>query len=162
MEDGGLHIASTILKRHCIHTKQNLERHRFGAQQAYDMCTQEIVWCSCGHGELLPIVRCSHAQTLGKCWIVVHGDHRVLVQMKCSYCLNTPRGSQQLSTKARPEGELALKIEGGEKDEKQQSSKVFLDEGITNSAGAPPPELDDVVHTDWSDFSLDPELWQYM
>lgn len=123
------------------------------------MCTQEIVWCSCGHGELLPIVRCPHAQAVGKCWIVVHGDHRVVLQMKCSYCLNTPPGLRHLSTKARPEGELAMKIEEGERHEKQHA---FMDDGITNTAGAPPPELDDVVHTEWSDFSLDPELWQYM
>lgn len=124
------------------------------------MCTQEIVWCSCGHGELLPIVRCQNAESTGKCWTVVHGDHRIVLQMKCSYCVSGCVEEVPLSTKARPEGELAAKIEN--KSTEQNVGDALEYDEAANEAGQLPPELDDVVNTDWSNFSLDPELWQYV
>ncbi|TKA83175.1 hypothetical protein B0A55_00711 [Friedmanniomyces simplex] len=38
------------------------------------MCTQKLIWCSCGHGEFLPIEKCSRAVKLGYCWTVIWGD----------------------------------------------------------------------------------------
>ena len=136
------------------------------------MCTQEIIWCSCGHGELLPIVMCAHAEAAGKCWTVVHGDHRIVLQMKCSYCLSgladecnsNGTSTAALGTKARPEGELAAKIEmmdrerlAGEFDFCEHSGALAI------STGELPLELEDVVGADWTDLvNLDPELWQYV
>ena len=77
-----------------------------------NMCTQEILWCACGHGEFLPIVKCPQAETVGFCFTVVHGDHRVVLPMKCSYCVSGQAERAALSTNARPEGELAALIEG--------------------------------------------------
>lgn len=96
----------------------------------------------------------------------MHGDHRIVVQMACSHCLSGLSSSKRLDTKARPEGELAEKIEKlkVEEEEQQQNSGEQLDgdEGVVNTAGQVPLELQDVVHTDWEDFTLDPELWQYV
>lgn len=50
------------------------------------MCTQRLIWCSCGHGEFLPIEKCRRAEKTGYCWTVVWGDHEVMVEMPCSYC----------------------------------------------------------------------------
>jgi len=140
------------------------------------MCTQEIIWCSCGHGELLPIIVCAHAEAVGTCWTVVHGDHRIVLQMKCSYCLSgvaddysgngTLAVAAALGTKARPEGELAAKIEM--MDRKRLASDDFDfsvgdGSGLADSAGELPLELGDVLGADWNDVvNLDPELWQYV
>ncbi|KAM0717442.1 hypothetical protein Q7P37_007294 [Cladosporium fusiforme] len=136
--------------------KQELEQN---------MCTQEIIWCSCGHGELLPIVKCLHTEVLDTCWTVVHGDHRIVVEMQCSFCRSGLTSSERLGTKARPEGQLAEKIEKA-KVEKQQSFCEDLvgsaENCAENTAGQLPLELQDVVHTDWENFTLDPELWQYV
>lgn len=80
--------------------------------------------------------------------------------MKCSYCVSGCVDETPLSTKARPEGELAAKIEN--KNTEQNVGDALEYEGMANEAGQLPPELDDVVNTDWSNFNLDPELWQYV
>jgi hypothetical protein len=138
------------------------------------MCTQEIIWCSCGHGELLPIVMCAHAEAVGKCWTVVHGDHRIVLQMECSYCLSgladdySGSGTAAaLATKARPEGELAAKIEKKDRERLAGGEFDFCEDdgGLGISAGELPLPLDseDVVGADWTDVvNLDPELWQYV
>ena len=143
-----------------------------GAQE--EMCTQEIIWCSCGHGELLPVVKCAHAEAVGMCWTVVHGDHRVVLQMKCSYCLsglaeyNSSDTSTILGTKARPEGKLAAKIEMKERERLAGLELEFCEEGggdrdLSPPVGELPLELEDVVGTEWTDIvDLDPELWQYV
>jgi len=139
---------------------------------------QEIIWCSCGHGELLPIVMCAHAEAAGKCWTVVHGDHRIVLQMKCSYCLSgladyhgSDSSTTALGTKARPEGELAAKIEMKERERLAGVEFDFCeidgggdyDGGLTFPAGELPLELQDVIGTDWTDVgNLDPDLWQYV
>jgi hypothetical protein len=137
-----------------------------------EMCTQEIIWCSCGHGELLPIVMCAHAEAEGKCWTVVHGDHRIVLQMECSYCLsgladdcNSSGTSMALGTKARPEGEMAANIE--KKDRERLAGGEYGlcggGNGLAISAGELPLELEDVVGAGWTDVAnLDPELWQYV
>jgi hypothetical protein len=137
-----------------------------------EMCTQEIIWCSCGHGELLPIVMCAHAEAEGKCWTVVHGDHRIVLQMECSYCLsgladecNSSGNSIALGTKARPEGELAAKIEMKDRERLAGGEYDFCEDdgGLAVSAGELPSGLEDVVGVDWTDFAnVDPELWQYV
>jgi len=128
------------------------------------MCTQELIWCSCGHGELLPIVKCSTAEKTGACWTVIHGDHRLVVEMRCSYCGSGIKA--RLAANARPQGALATKIEsaidkpGLESGQTGQESKQEEDD-LLQTAGDIPCELDDVMKTDWSEFCLDPDLWQY-
>lgn len=124
------------------------------------MCTQEIVWCSCGHGEFLPINKCPRAEANGECFTVVHGDHRVVVQMKCSYCNSGLFEKAALSTKARPQGELAAMIE--KKSEEEVLGNGLEDGVAANSAGEVTLGLDDVVNADWSGLDIDPELWQYV
>ena len=136
------------------------------------MCTQEIIWCSCGHGELLPIVMCAHAEAAGKCWTVVHGDHRIVLQMKCSYCLSgladecnsNGTSTAALGTKARPEGELAAKIEMMDRERLAGEFDFCEDSGaLAISTRELPLELEDLVGADWTDVvNLDPELWQYV
>lgn len=115
---------------------------------------------------------CPHAEAIGKCWTVVHGDHRIVLQMECSYCLSgladdySGSGTAAaLATKARPEGKLAAKIE--KKDRERFAGGGFDlcedDGGLATSAGELPLELEDVVGADWTDVvNLDPELWQYV
>ena len=128
------------------------------------MCTQELIWCSCGHGELLPIFKCSTAEKTGVCWTVIHGDHRLVVEMRCSFCISGMKG--RLAANARPQGGLAEKIESvvdglePEKGQLGQENKQEDDE-LLQTAGDIPWELDDVMKTDWSEFCLDPDLWQY-
>ncbi|KAF2723786.1 hypothetical protein K431DRAFT_218851 [Polychaeton citri CBS 116435] len=50
------------------------------------MCVQQIIWCACGHGEFLPVQPCPESAAIGNCWVVLYGDHRVVVDMACSYC----------------------------------------------------------------------------
>lgn len=102
----------------------------------------------------------------------MHGDHRIVLQVECSYCLsgladdcNSGGTSIALGTKARPEGELAAKIE--KKDRKRLAGGEFDfcedDGGLAISAGELPLELEDAVGADWTDLAnLDPELWQYV
>jgi len=120
---------------------------------------------------------CAHAEAVGTCWTVVHGDHRIVLQMKCSYCLSgladdysgsgtAAAAAAALGTKARPEGELAAKIEM--MDRKRLASDDFDfsvgdGSGLADSAGELPLELGDVLGADWNDVvNLDPELWQYV
>jgi hypothetical protein len=124
------------------------------------MCTQEIIWCSCGHGEFLPIIKCSQAEAVGVCFTVVHGDHRVVLPMKCSYCIAGQSEVAALNTNARPEGELAAMI-----DKKSETGRVddgLEDGAAANTVGEVLLGVEDVANTDWSGFDLDPELWQYV
>jgi hypothetical protein len=68
------------------------------------MCTQELMWCSCGHGEFFPIVRCPRATLLGACYIIVHGSqHPTRPRMpQCSYCAKGLNERHPLAS-ARPE-----------------------------------------------------------
>jgi hypothetical protein len=124
------------------------------------MCTQEIVWCSCGHGELLPIIKCSQAEAMGFCFTVIHGDHRVVLQMKCSYCIAGLSKGAPLGTKARPEGELAAMIE--RESEGHGLAAGLEDTTEANPAAEVPWGLDEMGNVDWAKFDLDPELWQYV
>jgi hypothetical protein len=121
------------------------------------MCTQEIIWCACGHGEFLPIIKCPQAEAVGVCFTVVHGDHRVVLPMKCSYCISGQSERAALDTHARPEGELAAMIE-----RKNGMSDGVEDGAVANTDGDGPLEGEDVTGTDWSGLDLDPELWQYV
>ena len=91
---------------------------------------------------------------------MVHGDHRVVVQMKCSYCNSGLFEKAALSTKARPQGELAAMIE--KKSEEEVLGNGLEDGVAANSAGEVTLGLDDVVNADWSGLDIDPELWQYV
>ncbi|KAK4544932.1 hypothetical protein LTR36_003837 [Oleoguttula mirabilis] len=70
------------------------------------MCTQQLIWCSCGHGEFLPIEKCSRATTVGYCWTVIWGDHNVVIPSRCSYCKAGLNAKGPLGS-AWPVGELA-------------------------------------------------------
>jgi hypothetical protein len=121
------------------------------------MCTQEIIWCSCGHGELLPIVTCQRAESTGVCFTVVHGDHRVVLQMKCSHCISGAfEEGATLNTKARPEGALAAFIE--QKYENQSLDEGREDAGAEESIG----EVHSGMVNEMDGFALDPDLWQYI
>lgn len=124
------------------------------------MCTQEIVWCSCGHGELLPIVKCDRADVTGVCFTVVHGDHRIVVHMQCSYCLTGPSERTTLGTKARPEGELAATIEKTNEGESEDAKPEMRPSA--SKAREAPLDVIDVSDWDWCDLGVEPELWQYV
>ena len=130
------------------------------------MCTQELIWCSCGHGELLPIVKCATAHSTGHCWTVIHGDHSIVIQMKCTYC-NMGLQEHMPLPPAKPEGELARTIESkagtGTLDpslEVKPAETVDLEESSFEPT-EPPWDLDDVLNPDFLDFDLNSELWQY-
>ena len=129
-------------------------------RQTEKMCTQEIVWCSCGHGEFLPIVKCPQAEAVGVCFTVVHGDHRVVLPMDCSYCISGQSERAALNTNARPQGELAALIE-------RNNANGAVSDGLEDGAVANTDRdaalgVEDVAGADWSGFDLDPELWQYV
>jgi hypothetical protein len=121
------------------------------------MCTQEIVWCSCGHGEFLPIIKCPQAEAVGVCFTVVHGDHRVVLPMECSYCISGQSEEVSLNANARPQGELAAMIE-----RKNEMGDGVEDGAAANTVGDGSLEGEGLVGADWSGFDLDPELWQYV
>ena len=130
-------------------------------RQTEKMCTQEIVWCSCGHGEFLPIVKCPQAEAVGVCFTVVHGDHRVVLPMDCSYCISGQSGRAALSTNARPQGELAALIERNNAN--RATSDGLEDGAVANTDSGVTLGVEDVASADWSSgFDLDPELWQYV
>jgi len=124
------------------------------------MCTQEIVWCSCGHGEFLPIIKCAQAEAVGVCFTVVHGDHRVVLPMECSYCISGQSEEASLNANARPQGELAAMIEG--KNGMGTLGDGVEDGAAANTNGDGPLEAEGLASADWSGFDLDPELWQYV
>ena len=129
------------------------------------MCTQRVIWCACGHGEFLQPNRCPLGARVGNCWLVLHGDHRIVVDMECSYCkagLNTKR---PLSS-PRPRGALATRIEDNvdeEVFEQDMKSNLVEDADCNNTTEAKPMwEFDDVLNTNFSgEFDLSQELWQY-
>ena len=150
-------VSAQVHSQSDTHRKKKSFQHRPTQKR---MCTQEIVWCSCGHGEFLPIIKCPQAEALGVCFTVVHGDHRVVLPMECSYCISGQSERTALNTNARPQGELAAMIE-------RKNGMGNLGDGVedgvaANTAGDVPAEVEDVVSADWSGFDLDPELWQYV
>ena len=94
------------------------------------------------------------------CYTVVHGDHRVVLPMKCSYCISGQLEQAALSTHARPEGELAAMIE--KKGQREALRDEVEDGTVANIAREEPLGVKDVANADWSEFDLDPELWQYV
>ena len=91
---------------------------------------------------------------------MVHGDHRVVLPMKCSYCISGQSEEAAINTNTRPEGELAAMIE--KKSEAKSLGDGLEDGTIANAADEVPVEVGDLAHIDWSEFDLDPELWQYV
>jgi hypothetical protein len=80
--------------------------------------------------------------------------------MKCSYCISGQSEEADLNTNARPEGELAAMIE--KKSETEALGNGVEDGAAASTAGELPLDVGDVAITDWSEFDLDPELWQYV
>ena len=80
------------------------------------MCTQHLIWCSCGHGEFLPIERCPSAIALGYCWTIVHGDHGIVLEPECSYCQAGLNATRPLQALARPEGTVKEMLEKASKE----------------------------------------------
>ncbi|KAF2164896.1 hypothetical protein M409DRAFT_56253 [Zasmidium cellare ATCC 36951] len=130
------------------------------------MCTQELIWCSCGHGEFLEIKKCRTGHLTGRCWTVVHGNHHLVVPAACSYCQSGLNKKKPLGS-PRPRDELAKKVEANQDVELGK----MLEEGLLEEAkwleecagdGAF-SSLEDVLSTDWSGFDLerdvDVDLW---
>ncbi len=119
------------------------------------MCMQEIIWCSCGHGEFLPIERCPTGKNNRECFTVVHGNHNIVVELPCSYCQagwnrKTPLGSP------RPREELTRSIES--------NRTVGARYPSTGDGREDTVPLNDVVDMEFGGgFDLEKELecWQY-
>lgn len=118
------------------------------------MCTQEVIWCACGHGEFLPIVKCQQAELTGVCFIMLYGDHRIVVPVVCSWCRLNPHARRR----SDEERGLAL-TKMFEVNNEQQPTVNERNTTGTEQKGDPPQELADVVMTDFEDFTLDSELW---
>ncbi|RMZ09151.1 hypothetical protein D0862_03708 [Hortaea werneckii] len=151
------------------------------------MCTQQLIWCCCGHGEFLPIEKCARAAKLGYCWTVVWGDHNVVIPSQCSYCkagLNwkCPLGSALTQEQRRPDPSepnnqtstsskqtLAGNAIGasdcgqGIADglETLQMPDDFAFDGPGKGLTTPPGELEDILNTEFKDFDLSQDLWHY-
>ncbi|EME40688.1 hypothetical protein DOTSEDRAFT_136331 [Dothistroma septosporum NZE10] len=139
------------------------------------MCTQELIWCSCGHGEFLPIELCTTGQLIGTCWTIVHGDHNIVLQSRCSYCQAGLNRKGMLGS-ARPTDGIAERVEAGgrigeggmngkEIDEFDGELGKLLEEVETKTKEERSFEkfsFDDVMSTDWEKgFDLSDELWNY-
>jgi len=122
------------------------------------MCTQQLIWCNCGHGEFLPIEKCTRATTTGYCWTIVWGDHSIIVPGSCSYC-------KQGLNKERPLGSALPREQQGAVDvDQRKTTEESVVDGFLGGTGllTPPLELDDVINTDFtSDFDLSRDFWQY-
>ena len=130
------------------------------------MCTQELVWCNCGHGESLPIEKCSHAAKLGTCWVVVHGNHCIILEISCSYCKTGLNKKIPLESPI-PHGELAKKMGRNADLNHPRLDKENIPE-VTIAEEEPDldPQLEcgynDVLSTDFSgNFGLADDLWQW-
>lgn len=137
------------------------------------MCTQELIWCSCGHGELLPIRPCPRGRMLSYCYTIVHGSHKLVVPGICSYCKSGLNQRRQLPT-ARPPPEIAAKVEENAEVEDRQKEvfenllndpEYWPDDGALPSAengfelvDDTLSNMNDVMDTDFVDFELDPDL----
>ncbi|KAK4617714.1 hypothetical protein CLAFUW4_12146 [Fulvia fulva] len=148
------------------------------------MCTQELIWCSCGHGEFLPINLCTQGQRLGTCWTIVHGDHNIVLASRCSYCQAGLNRRRPLRS-PRPRGDVARGVEAnGEVDVEEELERLLEgsgDEGVEVEVGALAAQtnaemdggevvegsvgefsFDDVMSTDWEKgFELGDELWNF-
>ena len=153
------------------------------------MCTQQLIWCACGHGEILPIQKCMRAQLLGTCFVIIHGDHHIVLPNTCSYCKAGLQRTKPLGS-ARPRGSLVAKVEGasgreelgrllecpdawpqGLGDEKVEEESAVKTEGkeegngVSDCGGGGMGELEDVLKTEFQNgFNLDEELgdlWRY-
>jgi hypothetical protein len=127
------------------------------------MCTQEIIWCKCGHGEFLPVTKCSIGKQFDDCWLVLHGDHRIVVEMDCSYCKAGLDKILHLRS-PRPRADLANQIETSTNTTmalaRQESG---LEEGSMSGSGEiGNSSVTDVLDTDFgAGFNLAEEFWQY-
>lgn len=155
------------------------------------MCTQQIIWCNCGHGELLPIERCPKAIRDGWCYTILHGNHDIVVPDLCSYCKDGLNGLKPLVI-AIPTGELAERLKlngtmigGQEKDEKiltqaegvviggkegdetrlsktENGSEQPWRQGQVATEQVPEYTWDDVMSTEFGEgFDLSGDMWQY-
>ena len=89
---------------------------------------------------------------------MVHGDHRVVVEMCCSYCKAGLNGRRALGS-PRPQGELVTRIENNISNAEAQESKDQPRVDDMWSLLAQPEEqawdLGDVMNCDFGDgFSL--------
>ncbi|RMY95275.1 hypothetical protein D0861_00775 [Hortaea werneckii] len=134
------------------------------------MCTQQLIWCCCGHGEFLPIEKCARAAKLGYCWTVVWGDHKVVIPSRCSYCkaglnekctlgsaltperrtLNNPKPSTPVCGQGVADGLETF-----------QMPENFAFENASNGLTTSPREVEDILNTEFKDFDLSQDLWHY-
>ncbi|KAK4494144.1 hypothetical protein PRZ48_014442 [Zasmidium cellare] len=122
------------------------------------MCTQELIWCSCGHGEFLEIKKCRNGHLTGRCWTVVHGNHHLVVPAECSYCRNGLNRRKPLGS-PRPRDELARKVEENQDVELGKMLEEGLEEAkLMEGCGGNDFGMEDVLSTDWSGFDLEKEV----
>jgi len=144
------------------------------------MCTQELYWCRCGHGEFFPIVKCASADILGTCWIVVHGDKNTVLDCPCTYCAFGMNDCVALSANVRPDADRdekmmeAWKKEGGEVEFDVNMSegltRQFAEEAILEEKDLVPNQTaqeenhgtDDQSATQADLDFLGSDLWQYV
>lgn len=105
-------------------------------------------------------MKCTQAEAVGVCFTMVHGDHRVVLPMECSYCISGQSERAALNTNARPQGELAAMIE--KKNEMGILGREVEDGMAANTVGDGSLGVEDRASADWSGFGLEPELWQYV
>lgn len=153
----------------------------------HSMCTQQLIWCCCGHGEFLPIEKCARAAKLGYCWTVVWGDHKVVIPSRCSYCkaglnekcplgsaltperrtLANPKPNKQTNTALE---EALVRHDTGMSDcgygiadglKAFQMPEDFAFENASKGLTTSPGEVEDILNTEFKDFDLSQDLWQY-
>lgn len=92
---------------------------------------------------------------MGRCWTVVHGNHRLVVPATCSYCRNGLNKKRQLGS-PRPRDEVAKRVEDNQDAGLGKMLEETL-EGVEADCGNS-YSLEDVMSTDWSDFDLSNEM----
>ena len=94
----------------------------------------------------------------------MHGDHRVVIDMECSYCKTGLNERRPLGS-PRTRGELAEKIESNCEEKVTDEACPQEVDGhslLPITVNDPLAEFDDVLDCDFGDgFNLSDELWQY-
>ncbi|KAF2772876.1 hypothetical protein EJ03DRAFT_348400 [Teratosphaeria nubilosa] len=124
------------------------------------MCTQELLWCSCGHGEFLPPQRCYTALSTGVCWTVVHGNSEVVMPFACAYCAAGLNEARCLG----PVWPVPGPVVGGKGDgvgegegEGEGGCGGLGPEGMEREGAVEPLDWNELLKTD---FDVSQDLWE--